>query len=121
MHEFSIAESVVSSVAPQARANRADRVTVVRLRIGAMTDIVREALEFAWDVACEEQGDLFAGCKLEIEEIAPRSACMACGTEFDHDRFHPRCPSCGSGQTLVMRGRELDIASFDIETPDDGV
>ncbi|MBM6999684.1 hydrogenase maturation nickel metallochaperone HypA [bacterium] len=118
MHEYSIVEGVMDGVIPLARQNGASRVSVIRLRIGTMTDIVREALDFAWDVVCDERGPIVQGCRLEVEPVEPHFVCMACGHEYDADRLHPRCPVCGSGQTLLTKGRELEIASFDIETPE---
>ncbi|MED9893915.1 MAG: hydrogenase/urease maturation nickel metallochaperone HypA [Collinsella sp.] len=44
---------------------------------------------------------------------------MDCGEVFDHDRFHCRCPQCGGANVRLLHGRELDIASIEIETPDD--
>lgn len=118
MHEYSIVEGVMDSVIPLAQSNGATRVSVIRLRIGEMTDIVPEALDFAWDVVCDERGDIVKDCKMEVETVAPHFVCMKCGNEYDADRLHPRCPVCGSGETLLTKGRELEIASFDIETPD---
>jgi hydrogenase nickel incorporation protein HypA/HybF len=119
MHEYSIAEGIADSILPAAFDNGATRVSVVRLRIGEMSDIVRDALDFAWGVVCEERGDVLAGCRLEVESVSPHFVCMDCGNEYDADRLHPRCPSCGSGKTLLTKGRELEIASFDIETETD--
>lgn len=120
MHEYSIAAGVMDTVIPLAREAGATRIACVRLRIGEMTEVVQESLDFMWDVLCEERGAITEGTKLEVEYVHPRSACMECGAEFDHDRLHVRCPKCGSASTLLMRGRELDIASFDIDTPDEG-
>ena len=53
------------------------------------------------------------------EEINPQSECLDCGEVFDHDRFPCRCPQCGGANVRLLHGRELDIASIEIETPDD--
>ena len=81
-------------------------------------EVVPEALEFAWE-ALRLDDPLTEDCELSFEEVGPRSACLACGAEFDHDRFHVRCPVCGSDGTRLLRGRELDIVSMEVETPDD--
>ena len=91
----------------------------MRLKIGVMTEVVQESLDFMWDVLCDERGPITNGTKLEVEYVQPRSACMECGYEFDHDRLHVRCPKCGSASTLLLKGRELDVVNFDIDTPDD--
>lgn len=116
MHELGIVDGVLKTAVETARGAQATKIISVTLRIGAMREVVREALDFAWE-ALREDDPLTEETELVVEEVEPRSACVACGTEFDHDRYHLRCPSCGSGQTLVLRGRELDIVSMEIETP----
>ena len=36
--------------------------------------------------------------------------------EFDLDRFHVRCPACGGRDTHLLRGRELDLVSMEVES-----
>ncbi len=119
MHEYSIVQGVLDAVVPSARQAGADRVLTVRLRVGDMTEVVRESLDFMWDLCCEERGALVDGARLEVETVMPRSACLACGEEFEHDRFHLRCPACGSASTVLLSGRELEIASIDVNIPDE--
>ncbi|MBS5450756.1 MAG: hydrogenase maturation nickel metallochaperone HypA [Coriobacteriia bacterium] len=118
MHEYSIVAGVMDTIIPLARKAGATHIACVRLRIGVMTEVVKESLDFMWDIVCDERGDMTRGAKLEVEFVQPRSSCMVCGEEFDHDQLHVRCPKCGSASTLLLQGRELDIASFDVDTPD---
>lgn len=117
MHEMSLVGGILDSVVPVARRSGASRLCTVTLRIGDLREVSPEALDFAWEILCEED-ELTEGCALEWEAVHPRSRCTACGAEFDHDRFHVRCPRCGSAATTLLRGRELDIVSIEIETPD---
>ena len=119
MHEYSIAAGVMDTVIPLAEKAGATRIACVRLKVGVMTEVVQESLDFMWDLLCEERGPITAGTRLEVTYVQPRSVCLACGAEFDHDRLHLRCPKCGSASTLFERGRELEIANFDIDTPDE--
>ena len=50
--------------------------------------------------------------------IEPRSRCLDCGHEFEHDRFHRTCPKCGSDVTMIIQGKELNIASMEVDIPD---
>ena len=77
-----------------------------------------EALDFAWETFRDED-PLTCGCELAVEEVHPQSECLDCGEVFEHDRFHCRCPHCGGANVRLLHGRELDIASIEIETPDD--
>jgi hydrogenase nickel incorporation protein HypA/HybF len=64
MHELSIAAEIVE-LATEEAARRGCKVEVVHLKLGALSGVVREALEFSWDVACEETP--IAGARLAIE------------------------------------------------------
>ena len=119
MHEYSIVEGVLDSVIPAAERAGADRIVCVRLRVGDMTEVVQESLDFMWGICCEQRGPMVEGCRLEVEYVYPRSACLKCGHEFEHDRFHLKCPECGSASTMLLSGRELEIASMDVDIPDD--
>ena len=118
MHEMGLISGILESVIPVARDAGASRICSVALRIGDMREVVPEALEFAWEVLRDED-PVTLDAALTFEEVHPHSRCLMCGTEFDHDRFHLRCPACGSAETHLMRGRELDIVSIEIESPDD--
>ena len=118
MHELSLMQGILDSIIPVARRNDATKITSVALRIGEMTMGVPEAMEFAFEALCEDDGQL-EGATLEMRFIAPRSRCLDCGCEFEHDRFHNRCPDCDSPATLLLSGRELEVASMEIESPDD--
>lgn len=115
MHEVGIVNGILDTVIHAARGAEASRVVSVSLRIGDMTEIVREALDFAWETFREED-PLTAGCELKVEEIHPQSACEDCGEVFDHDRFHCRCPRCGGANIRLLHGREMEIASIEVET-----
>ena len=119
MHEYSIVEGVLDSVIPAAEKAGADKLVCVRLRVGYMTEVVQESLDFMWGICCEQRGPMVEGCRLEVEYVYPRSACLKCGHEFEHDRFHLKCPECGSASTMLLSGRELEIASMDVDIPDD--
>ena len=120
MHEYSIVQGVLDAVIPAAQKAGATRVTCVRLRIGDMTEVVQESLDFMWDLCCEDRGPVVEGARLEVETVLPRSACLECGHEFEHDRFHLLCPACGCARTMLLSGRELEIASMDVDISDAG-
>jgi hydrogenase nickel incorporation protein HypA/HybF len=119
VHEYSIVQGVLDAVIPAAREAGALRILGVRLRVGDMTEVVRDSLDFMWEISCEERGTFVEGAALEVDTVLPRSACLACGHEFEHDRFHLRCPECDSASTMLLSGRELEIASMDVDLPDE--
>ena len=117
MHEMGIMMGVMDAVRASAENAGATKVTKVTLAIGDMTEIIQDALEFAFEVTTE--GTICDGAELVINHVHPRSLCLECGEEFDHDRFHRECPKCGSDATKLVNGRELDIESIEVDLPDD--
>ena len=117
MHEMSIITGVLDAVCASADQAGATAVLSITLRIGDMTEVVDEALDFAFEVLTE--GTLCEGAQLVVNKVHPRSLCFECGTEFDHDRFHRSCPTCGSYETRIIAGKELEIESIEVDLPDD--
>lgn len=116
MHEFGIIDGVIKTVKQSAEDAGATKVYSIKLRVGDMTEAVEESLQFAYEVLTE--GTILEGSTLEVEAVHPRSRCVECGAEFEHDRFHVRCPECNSPATTLIAGKELEIASIDVEIPD---
>lgn len=119
MHEMGVTQEVLLAVLEASEAAGATRVNSVRVTVGELTEVVPDALQFAW--AALTPGTLAEGAVLEVRETGGRSLCLQCGTEFDHDRFDRRCtaPGCGSFATKVIVGDELTIDGVDVEVPDD--
>jgi len=118
MHELSIATSLVSLAEDAAAdAGEAGPIVAVRVRVGALSGVVVEALEFAWGAASE--GTRCEGAGLEVERVPGRVRCPACGSETvldDPPAFV--CGSCGEPTGDVVAGRELDLMSLELEQQD---
>ena len=55
MHEVGIVNGILDTVIRAARGAGALRAVLVTLRIGDMTEVVREALDFAWETFRDER------------------------------------------------------------------
>jgi len=114
MHEVSIMQSTLEIALEHAAARHARRITALHLRIGALSGVVNEALEFAFDVVTA--GTLAQGARLVIDSIPVACYCEACGVEFHPpDPFH-ECPTCGRPSARMLHGREMDLVSIEIQT-----
>ena len=118
MHELSLMQGILDSITPVALDAGATKVTEVRLTIGEMTQVVEEAMTFAWEALTQGES-LYEGGNLILEFVKPKSRCLDCGAEFEHDRFHLKCPECGSRFTMVIEGKEMHIASIEVDVPDE--
>ena len=91
----------------------ASRVLALRLRVGALSGAVPEALRFAFDVVC--RGTIAEGASLEMETVPATGWCPVCRADFTCEDFIDECPRCHNPNGELRRGRELEIASVEIE------
>ena len=117
MHELGIMTGVMDAVTKTAEEAGALKVLKVTLSVGVMTEAIEDALQFAFEALSE--GTLCEGAELVINMVQPRSRCLECGEEFEHDRFHMLCPKCGGFATEPIAGKELQIDSIEVDLPDD--
>ncbi len=117
MHEMGLIAGILESVIPAAQDAGAERITKVSLSIGEMTEVIEDVMVFAFEALTE--GTLAEGAQLDLTIIAPRSVCLECGKEFDHDRLHVKCPECGSAFTQLLQGKELQVDSIEVDLPDE--
>ena len=113
MHELSIMQSALSLALDQARQAGASRVHAIRLRIGALSGVVPDALEFAFEALTP--GTLAEGAKLAIEHVPARFWCATCTREFQSDDMFAECPDCHSLSGELRAGREMEVASLEID------
>lgn len=113
MHELSIAASMVEIAAETARANGGGRVAALYLKLGALSGVVRDALEFSWRLAAE--GTAVEGARLVIEEVPLVVHCPQCDAERALDSLNRFvCPVCAAATPQIVRGRELQITAVEI-------
>ena len=113
MHELSIAQSIVETVLREMEQRNLNEVRAIGLRIGALSGVMVEALQFSYDVIVKETP--LERTRLEIEQVPVRARCNACGNEFQVDEPFFLCPACNSGDVDVLSGQELDIAYLEVD------
>ncbi len=112
MHELSIAHAVVSTVT-QALPVPHPRVRQVRVRIGELSGVVPQALEFAYEVAA--QGTALADAVLVIDREPVVVACPTCGPQQLAGTTDFRCPSCGVPCGDVIAGKDLQVVDVTLD------
>ena len=112
MHEVAIMTEAVRMASESAQAAGAGRISVLRLRIGALSGVVPDALHFAWEVVRRDTP--LAGARLEIESVAAACWCATCRAEFESKEFFAECPRCHDVSGDLRRGREMEIAAIEV-------
>jgi hydrogenase nickel incorporation protein HypA/HybF len=114
MHELSIAMSMVEMATEEAARQGDVQVTALHLRLGQFSGVVKEALMFSWEVACE--GTPLAGAQLLIEETAIVVYCSVCQKERIIESIQKLfCPVCYTPTSDVRQGKELEVVALEIQ------
>lgn len=120
MHELGIMTGVMDAVCESARQAGATSVLRIDLSIGEMTEAIVDALNFAFEALRElPEYALCEHADLQVNIVRPKSRCLECGAEFEHDRFHLFCPECDSFATQLIAGREMQIDAIEVDIPSD--
>jgi hydrogenase nickel incorporation protein HypA/HybF len=108
MHELAITEEIVAAVTDKLPDQK---ITLVRLEIGALSGVVADSVRFCFDLVAE--GTDLEGANLEITEPAASCRCRDCEREFSPDGQILLCP-CGSADVEVLSGGDLRIISVEV-------
>jgi hydrogenase nickel incorporation protein HypA/HybF len=112
VHELSIAMSIVE-IAQEERERLGGRVSAVHLKLGPMAGVVKDALLFSYDVACQDTP--LEGSRLLIEEVPLVVFCPQCEVQRVVSPLHALCcPECGTPTPEIRGGRELEIVAMEI-------
>jgi hydrogenase nickel incorporation protein HypA/HybF len=115
VHEVGIAASILESVEAAARRHPEAQLLAVGVRIGELSNVDKDALEFAFEALT--RNSTLAALRLEVEWCPRRQKCLACAHEFLVQDFDLRCPACGADKTSCIGGTELDVAYLELEEP----
>jgi hydrogenase nickel incorporation protein HypA/HybF len=107
MHELTVAKEIIDIVRAEMRRQGLHRIEAVALRIGALTGINADALEFGFDASITDTP--LAGARLIIEILPVRAACRSCGRESEIEPYLFKCPHCAGSDLEIVQGEELDI------------
>jgi hydrogenase nickel incorporation protein HypA/HybF len=113
MHELSIAQSIVDSAREQAAAHGGRRVLRIGVRVGDLSGVAGDALQFCFGMTVKDT-DL-DGATLELEAVPVLYRCAACAHEFRPVEFLARCPACGGDGAAMIAGDELGLSFLELE------
>jgi hydrogenase nickel incorporation protein HypA/HybF len=112
VHELALAGAVIDTAERHAAGRQ---ITVVRLRLGELRQVVPDSLAFYFGHVA--QGTLCEGAVLEYEVIPASLGCGGCGATFALETASFRCPECGGADVAIHAGNELEVESIEVEEP----
>ena len=108
VHELGIVFYIIRDVKQAAQENGVERVSAVVMNIGEVSTIVPEYLTDCWRWAADKE-ELLKGCQLRINTIPAVTHCDGCGQDYPTVAHGKTCPHCGSPDTWLLRGNEVEI------------
>jgi hydrogenase nickel incorporation protein HypA/HybF len=113
MHELSIALSIVDMATEESNKRNGAKVDAVHLKLGRLSGVVKDALLFSWEIAC--QGTPLENSRLEITEIPVIVHCENCKTDQTLEAINNfSCPVCNAPTPEVTQGRELEVTALEL-------
>jgi hydrogenase nickel incorporation protein HypA/HybF len=113
MHELSIAMSIVDMAQEEAE-RRNVRVEAVHLELGALSGVVKEALLFSFEIACD--GTPLQGSRLVVKDVPIEVYCPVCNLpKILASMQWFCCPDCGAQTAEVIHGKELVITALELK------
>jgi len=113
MHEMAIAEGILSVALGYGEKNKAKRIGKIALKIGEMSGVEIDALNFSFKIIAA--GTLAEGAELAVERVPLVGKCHKCGREMPVKDYNFWCPYCENGVLNIVSGREMQVAYLEVE------
>jgi len=108
---MSIAESMLEAVQAES-ALRGTHIFALGVKIGELAGVDSDSLLFCFDALVRDSA--LAPLVLQIERLPWRNRCRRCTRDFTVEDYRTDCPHCGSPETEIAGGNELDLAYMEI-------
>jgi len=115
MHEFSIAQNLIRIVKDTIDNGDLSRVTKVKVKVGELSGVVPDALEFSFRIIADDNN--MKRAQLEIDFVSLKVKCKNCKKEFKLEFPSFICPDCLSANLDIITGNELFLESIELEEP----
>ena len=112
MHELGIVFHIIRSVEKVAVENGLEKVSAVVLELGEVSGVVPGYLTDCWRWAAAKS-PLMEGSELKIETLPAITRCGGCGADYPTVAHGRTCPRCGSGDTWLLTGNEVNIKEIE--------
>lgn len=127
MHEWALAEAVISTALKIAGEEELKEITELKINVGELQQIDTEILEFALS---QFQSPMLKNTKFNLENVKAELKCRVCGHKWrfsaeklsedisEYIHFIPeiahtymKCPKCGSPDFEILKGRGVWLES----------
>ncbi|MCK4901732.1 MAG: hydrogenase nickel incorporation protein HypA [Thermoplasmatales archaeon] len=133
MHEWALAESILTTVIEAAEKEKLKKITEIKISIGELQQIEQDIFEFSINEIIKTHGEKLKDVKITIETEKSTLKCKNCENTWKFSDMkkklnedeaeaihfipevafvHTRCPKCGSPDFEITTGRGASITSI---------
>lgn len=113
MHELAITEGIIRAAVPEAKKHGARRILEIHLKIGELSGVLPECIQYYFDIA--SRGTIAENARLTVEKIPVTISCPDCGYAGIVDMKKIRCPQCEGTNFKLTGGKEYFVDSLEAE------
>jgi hydrogenase nickel incorporation protein HypA/HybF len=113
MHELSVTENILKIALEYADKEHASSVTDINIKIGQLSSIIDESVQFYWEIIAKDT--ICQNAVLNFNRIPARFECLDCSQDFFLGTEPGPCPACGSYNLKIIAGDEFQLDSIVIE------
>lgn len=119
MHELSIASDILTIIRQNVPQEELSNVENINVKIGDMSGVVAESLEFCFQTIIPETE--LSNAKLIIKKIPFAVKCNLCGSLTTNEFGIRVCSKCNSTDTTVISGLEMQVTEVELKTESEEV
>ena len=108
MHELGIVFHMIDTLQEVGAEHGLTSIARVTLDLGEVTGVLPDYLLDCWRWAADRT-DLLRGAELDVQKIEAVTVCNNCGRTYPTLAHGKTCPHCGSLDTELLRGLEIEI------------
>ena len=112
MHELGIVFHMVDLLERVGEENELTHIERVVLELGEVSGVLHDQLLDCWKWA-SAKSELLAGAVLDIRVAEAVTVCNACGRTYPTVAHGKICPHCGSPDTVLLRGNEMELKQIE--------
>ncbi|MDR2790050.1 MAG: hydrogenase maturation nickel metallochaperone HypA [Campylobacteraceae bacterium] len=112
MHELSVVNSLIELCEKNAKANNAEKITKVEVKIGKLSGIEPHFLKLTFDTFKDKTVCENAELVMDIQNVVVK--CLSCGDERAIENNEFICKACG-GEVKVIDGEEMILMRLEME------
>src|SRR5512136_2191455 len=112
MHELGIAQNILEIVRQAVPADQIQAVRGIRIRIGPLSGVVPDSLEFCFQAMINETE--MQRAQLAIEQVPTVLRCKKCSYQFKVNDLEFCCQACQSRDLDLLSGKELEVVEIEL-------